>query len=135
MLEGASRGHAALPPSDPALGRLDHVLSTACAAAAAAAAAARPETLNPELHTRTGLMAGGPAAQGAGHSPNQSQPEAGSGRGHGAVAGADGAGRREGPRPGAEPAGEGPRLWRASAALAVLEAFQVGAACGVPGPI
>lgn len=38
LLEGAARGHAALPPSDPALARLDHALATACAQAAAAAA-------------------------------------------------------------------------------------------------
>jgi hypothetical protein len=40
LLEGAARGVAALPPSDPALARLDTALGAACAAAAAAAAAA-----------------------------------------------------------------------------------------------
>ena len=118
LLEGAARGASALPPSDPALSRLDHVLSAACAGAAAAA---RPETLDPTFRTGTGL-----SAQGLGPLPSQSPPGAGSGRGDGA--GGACAGRLGGPEPGAELAGEGARLWRAAAALAVLEAFQVGAA-------
>ena len=126
LLEGAARGAAALPPADPALARLDHVMSAACAGAAAAAA--HRETLDLAFRTRTGFVTGDPAAHGAGALPSQPQPGAGSGRGGGAGAGGAGAGRLGGPGLAAELAGEGPRLWRATAALAVLEAFQVGAA-------
>lgn len=122
LLEGAARGQAALPPSDPALARLDHALAAACADAAAAAAhfdTAAAHMENPAAHMEALPLMGGHAADG----DMRGGPDGGRLDWAGPWVAGGGAG------------GEGAALWRAAAAMACLEAFQVApSASGQPGP-